>query len=128
MTMTAENNPQVLIENKLSTVKNFCGDNFNNKSITQHAIDFMESATGYDFGFKTNISFYINYIGVNWDVTLEVIIHYDNSSKECYECLYDVYHKTGECKGETESMVICFSKLTSVIDMFETDVLEMFHD
>lgn len=107
---------KLLLDLNLNIIKKIYGDNITSREITKLSKELIEDMT--DVSFSDNFTF--NYIGTKVNVKFEVIIHYDNTDKPCYEVIEDVTHNE---TNETESNIVCLGNIKSVIDMFATNTL-----
>ena len=108
---------KILLELSLPIIKKIYGDNFTSKEITDLSIEIMEDVTGVSF--SNNFTF--TYIGTDRDVRFNVDVHYDDTDSPAYEVIEDVIHKHDDGEEVTESNIVCFGSIKSVIDMFVTN-------
>lgn len=105
---------KLLLDLNLNIIKKIYGDNITAIEIAKLSKELMEDMTGVSF--SDNFTF--TYIGTKINVQFEVIIHYDNTNRPCYEVIEDVTHNE---TNETESNIVCLGNIKSVIDMFATN-------
>ena len=107
---------KLLLDLNLNIIKKIYGENITSREITKLSKELIEDMT--DVSFSDNFTF--TYIGTKVNVKFEVIVHYDNTDKPCYEVIEDVTHNE---TNETESNIVCLGNIKSVIDMFATNTL-----
>lgn len=107
---------QILLNNTLIAIKKQYGDMFTNNDIQKSIREFIEDA--YNISFDSSLK--CIYEGNKYNVSFEIIVHYENRNIPCYEVIEDVYHIETD---ETECNLVCFSHIKSVVDMFLTNTL-----
>ena len=107
---------KLLLDLSLSVIKKIYGDNLTEREITKLSKEIIADMTDVSFD---NL-FRCMYEGKRYNVNFEVIVHYDNTDKPCFEVIEDVFHNETE---ETESNIVCFGSIKSVIDMLLTNTM-----